>query len=56
MERQGKTCEYVIFKRQVSVLEIDFSIFTPATATYLRYRGYCILGSTDIEADFLNVL
>lgn len=51
----GKTCERTIFKRQVCVLEIDSSISTPATDTYLRYRGYCILESTDIKSDFINV-
>jgi len=50
-----KTCEYTIFKRRVCALEIAYSVSTPATDTYLRCRGYCILGSADIKADFINV-
>lgn len=34
----GEICEYTIFKRQVCVLEIDYSTFTPATDMYLRYE------------------
>lgn len=49
-------CEYPIFTKLVCILEIGYYTFTPSGDSYLRNRGYCILESTDIKADFINVL